>query len=1140
MRRGQHLRHAIRTFAGAALLATAGLVPRQAYAVRGSAVARADAKRFGLDQFSRPRRRDPSVRSRSAFDSFNQAHGGRWKIRFDGRTGMPSALVEGASGPHPGRPQEAAAAFLAEQRGMLGVDPAALAVERVVSGGGQHHVLYRQTYRGLPVEFARVKVHLDARGAVTGVHSRFEPDLAVDIVPTLTAAQAAAAVRRDAGVAPSSRAALVVFPDENSGQARLAWKFTARDKSALWRYYIDAHSGAVLFRYNDLRFFTLGCLSTGTVSGQVYDVDPLRGALQVRPFRHQYVYVVDASTSAETYYDDPATGGYGDGHYCSTKQGAMFTQLQGPYVNVSNFRGPSVHYDNGGGLWYTGSTPVSSPHPYPGSVTLISTVTVTDSDPTHPSNHKVVKVLPIFDKFEVGTVGGAINEASAVIDDDELAVLDPAGNPVGTFFGNRGAFRGAAVAGDSYYLRLKSNDQPGGQYGYDVSLSSYMVLPNPGVSGVSDLVWSTGTALEGMRSEISLFYHLNLMHDFFNSGIPAGTPYGAGYIQQYAVNKDGAADINSHPVDAIALLGPNVSDPFYNPDYDNLNFGDTSIGGQTPSDSLTDDATVPRHEYTHYVVEKIWSIQNFGQAGAISEGLADYFAATSLDDSSIGAYYNYPEAPLRELDCRNPAKSWANGKCSKLCSGTACNPLPVNGYLDQAWNGEIHADSIFFSQALWDIRADQIARLNPSVGQACADGLVFQALQFFPESFEEFLDALKRVDSQGLVPACGGPVQNSSIIPRFNAHGLLLGGGVNELHTGFESALDVSTYTVVTGTISPPGHTDFYTFGAGPGQISIIMKLPVHSVPSDGYYMGYGLTLYDLRHKPVVTVPSEFAFCDQSDCTSAAPTVVLNYRNESAGQFFLQVAGGFESGVSSLLPYTLTFDYPRSGALEGSVVNASMDHDIIKFSVVVTTWPQKQDYSFAYAQLRDQARNVIPDTISSNTFTFLNVVPGSMVNALGMITGQVQLTTETTKAFTQCSSTVTFSCRFPSVGTIYLEVFGYNVTGSTVSLGLSNAINLTSDGGAQLTAYNNIFNPLRGEKATVKYEVQTAGRVTIKLYTLNGTLVGTLFDGDVPAGKGSVDWFGNNGAGNRVASGVYLVHMSGPGGSKTQKIVVVK
>jgi len=1124
MRRGQHLRQAIRALAVAALLAVALLGPREAHAIRGSATARSDAKRFGLDQFSRPRRRDPSAKSRTAFESFNKAQGGRWKVRFDGRTGLPSALVEGASAPHPGAPQESAATFLAEQRDLLGIDPAALSVERVTSGRGHHHVLYRQTYRGLPVEFARVKVHLDARGAVTGLHSRFEPDFTLDITPTVTAAQAAAAVLQDAGVAPSSRAALVIFPDEASGQVRLAWKFTARDKSALWRYYIDAHTGAVIFRYNDLRFIAV-CNTQGHVSGQVYDIDPSSTpVLRTRPFDHENVYVVDASTFTATYGDST----YGDGFYCSTKLGAMFTQLQGPYVNVSNFPGPSAHYDNGGGQWYTANTPVSSPHPYPANATLVSPVNVLD-----PQGRTVVKSLPIFSKFEVGFVGGAINEASAIIDDDELTVLDPLGNPVGAFYGNRGAFNGAAVAGSSYQLRLKSNNQPGAEYGYDVSLSSYLVLPTPNNPGPSnELTWSTSAIQGGMRSEISLFYHLNLMHDFFVSGIAGPGPYGPGYTP--GVNSALAADINSHPVNALALIGPNVSDPFYNPDQDNLNFGDTSLGGTSPSDVLTDDATVTHHEYTHYVVEKIWSIQNFGQAGAISEGLADYFSATSLNDSSIGNYYG-GGTPLRELDCLHPGTA-ATNKCAKLCSGSSCScPDPNDAhYCDMSWQGEIHADSLFFSQALWDIRADQIARLGASAGQQCADGLVFQALLFFPESFQESFDALKRVDSEGLVAACGGASKaQTSILGRFSAHGLQLGS--NELHTGFESALDVSTYTSVTGTISPAGHTDYYTFAAGPGPVAIVMTLPVHGDPPDGYYYGYGLTLYDLYHSIVATAPASFIYCDENDCKSQSKTVVLNYLNPAGGQLFLQVSGGLDSGVNSLLPYALAFVYPRSGVLAGSVVNASLDHDAIDFSVVVTTWMKTQDYTFAYAQLRDQAQNVIVNTQTHappQTGDFLTVV--SSYNALGQISGQVRLATATV------SGAVTgFSSRFPSVGTIYLEVFGYNVTGSTVSLGLSNAINLTTNEAA-LHAYNNIFNPARGEKATVKYEVQSAGHVTLRLYTLNGTLVGTLFDGDVPAGKGSVDWAGQNSAGNRVASGVYLLHMTGPGVSKTQKIVVVK
>ena len=93
---------------------------------------------------------------------------------------------------------------------------------------------------------------------------------------------------------------------------------------------------------------------------------------------------------------------------------------------------------------------------------------------------------------------------------------------------------------------------------------------------------------------------------------------------------------------------------------------------------------------------------------------------------------------------------------------------------------------------------------------------------------------------------------------------------------------------------------------------------------------------------------------------------------------------------------------------------------------------------------------------------------------------------------------------------------------------------------ASLTAYNNVFNPSHGQKTTIKYEVQNSGHVTLRLYTVSGNFIATLFDGDVPAGKGSLDWGGVNVNGRVVASGVYLLYMSGPGINKTQKIVVVK
>ena len=132
-----------------------------------------------------------------------------------------------------------------------------------------------------------------------------------------------------------------------------------------------------------------------------------------------------------------------------------------------------------------------------------------------------------------------------------------------------------------------------------------------------------------------------------------------------------------------------------------------------------------------------------------------------------------------------------------------------------------------------------------------------------------------------------------------------------------------------------------------------------------------------------------------------------------------------------------------------------------------------------------------------------------------------------------------FAQRFPAVGKVHVEVFGYNIQGSTVSLGASNPLSLTTNAtGAK--AFNNVFNPNRGGKTTIRYDVEGSGKLTMKLYSRSGAYVATVYEGDVPAGKGAVDWNGRNASGFVVASGVYLLKIEGPGLNKTVKVAVVK
>lgn len=1144
---------ALRAALTAAILVSA--VP--AFAMKPGPGAARDRTRFGFDHAFPKMRKGHSPAAAAAFAAFNAAQGRAWKLRYSPRTGIPTSLVGGADTPRYGTPPQVGLSFLNAHPDLLGIDPTTLIFERQTHGAGHNHVLFRQTYKGLPVEFAAVKVHIAPNGAVIGVHSSYEPNIALPTTPSVSAGAAQATAGADAGGGtPVGTPTLVVVPSESDGLPHLAWKLTVRAPGAAWRYYVDALAGQVLLRYNTHQFVS------GTVTGQVFDIDPVKTPTHVaRPFANQYVYVGGVPARALT----DASGNYSNG---ATAPVAM--SLQGPYVSVAEFRGTSAHYDNGGcspgggscatqgGIWEQCTTPGASPNPYAFGGVYSSTLTATACP------FPAVSMIPEFNQFNVGIfsdstqVGG---EGGALVQDDQVTVYDPTGAALGSYVGLNpnvapvppGVFgntnHGPEAHGQSLVLSLAAKG--GTNSGYVVGVSSALYFVNPAAAGAlpSSHLWSStdtftpGTAgisadcpagtvnCPNLHGEISLFYHLNLMHDYFMNGSSGfySTAYSPG-VNSCASCPGGQYAPISGPVAAMAHVGPDLLNAFFDPDFDDLFFGDGS--GTSPSDAFEDDATVPHHEYTHYIVNKIWSLVNFGQAGTISEANADYFSASSLNDPNIGSYINYfygqyngnyvTYGPLRALDCAT------NPPCYNLGSNTP------------AWSGEIHADSPFVSQALWDIRKIE--------GQQCADNLEFQALLFFPESFNELYDALQLADKAG-APGCGSPAgtpgfASSEISVAFNSHipdaVSQSGEDAYEPNDSFDTATDISTIPVLSATIYPIGDQDFYTFGAGPGLVTATMKLPLTNYAQATYY-AYQLQLFNSAHQIVASAAPPYngigtygGYCQNgnsqnSGCTTSASSVTLSYNNTSGGQLYLEVVGGTlansPSDVNSTTPYTLSVTYPHGNALATGIVTASYGGDTISFQVNVTTYVSTQLYHLAYVQLRDQGQNIMANTNTSLAGSVLALT--SEQNAGGQINGNVQLQPG-------------YLSSFPAVGTVYLEVFGYDVLGSTVSLGVSNALNLTGTGAGSLTAYNNLFDPLKGQQAVIKYSTSGAGTMKLVIYTVLGEPVTTLFDGPVPEGMGSINWNGRNSAGNVVASGVYIVRGRGPGIDATQKIVVVK
>ncbi|HEY6572870.1 MAG TPA: PKD domain-containing protein, partial [Candidatus Eisenbacteria bacterium] len=82
-------------------------------------------------------------------------------------------------------------------------------------------------------------------------------------------------------------------------------------------------------------------------------------------------------------------------------------------------------------------------------------------------------------------------------------------------------------------------------------------------------------------------------------------------------------------------------------------------------------------------------------------------------------------------------------------------------------------------------------------------------------------------------------------------------------------------------------------------------------------------------------------------------------------------------------------------------------------------------------------------------------------------------------------------------------------------------------------------NPLNPE-TTLSFQISTPGRVTVKIFDLNGRLVKTLLDDSRGAGYQDLTWNGTNDGGVKVASGVYYFRLDTPDGRFVKAATVLK
>jgi hypothetical protein len=92
-----------------------------------------------------------------------------------------------------------------------------------------------------------------------------------------------------------------------------------------------------------------------------------------------------------------------------------------------------------------------------------------------------------------------------------------------------------------------------------------------------------------------------------------------------------------------------------------------------------------------------------------------------------------------------------------------------------------------------------------------------------------------------------------------------------------------------------------------------------------------------------------------------------------------------------------------------------------------------------------------------------------------------------------------------------------------------------------VTILNNVINSDKKEITYIRYNIPRSGRVTVQIYTLDGTLVKSVRRNEQrEAGTYLDTWDGSNNGGRPVARGMYFVRVVGPDIDEIRKIMVVK
>lgn len=203
---------------------------------------------------------------------------------------------------------------------------------------------FEQRYHGIPVIGGRAWVNFwRDRGSVTSFSSDLYSDIDVNPSPALSAGAATDIARDAVPFDPHTdrldgETELLVLPVLTSPvdvEHHLVWRVRVRTEEPLgiWVTHVDAHSGEIIWRYNDIHFLDVSGDATSSVQDKTY----CNGAGD----QASHYLRVDVTGLGTVITDMDGNWNAGDG---GTGTRTVSGDMEGPYVDLNNIQGAEAFF----------------------------------------------------------------------------------------------------------------------------------------------------------------------------------------------------------------------------------------------------------------------------------------------------------------------------------------------------------------------------------------------------------------------------------------------------------------------------------------------------------------------------------------------------------------------------------------------------------------------------------------------------------------------------------------------------------------------------------------------------------------------------------------------------------------------------